>query len=190
MTARLDGVAETRRRILDAVREIAMERLDFDPTLTVVSTTAGVSVQTVLRHFGTRDALLSTAAREVRDEIVAERTPPSADVDDALRTLVAHYESRGDFVLELLAHERSGQPLAVYAAEGRKEHRAWVGTVFEPWLPGKSAERQALIDLLVVATDVYTWKLLRRDRGHSVSVVLSRMHQMTDALLAHSGTTR
>jgi AcrR family transcriptional regulator len=33
---------------------------------------------------------------------------------------------------------------------GRREHRRWVGAVFTPFLP------------VVVATDVYTWKLLRR----------------------------
>jgi hypothetical protein len=36
----------------------------------------------------------------------------------------------------------------------------------------------------VVATDVYTWKLLRHDRGLSVGEVADRMLLMTEALLA------
>jgi hypothetical protein len=41
-----------------------------------------------------------------------------------------------------------------------------------------------LIDVLVVATDVYAWKLMRLDRGLSVDEVRDRMLFMTDALLA------
>ena len=49
---------------------------------------------------------------------------------------------------------------------GRQVHRRWVTETFGP----ASADRRALrdggcVDLLVVATDVYTWKLLRRDRA-------------------------
>ena len=44
-------------------------------------------------------------------------------------------------------------------------HREWVQTVFAPYLPAAEAAREARVDLLVVATDVYTWKQLRRDRG-------------------------
>ena len=53
----------------------------------------------------------------------------------------------------------------------RPMHRAWVARAFAP----VDRADEALIDLLVVATDVYTWKLLRRDRG------LSRADRATDA---------
>jgi hypothetical protein len=39
---------------------------------------------------------------------------------------------------------------------------------------------------LVVATDVYTWKLLRRDRGLSVEDVRDRMMLISNAVLAGS----
>jgi hypothetical protein len=39
---------------------------------------------------------------------------------------------------------------------------------------------------LVVATDVYTWKLLRRDRGLSVEEVGDRMLLISSAVLAGS----
>ncbi len=41
-------------------------------------------------------------------------------------------------------------------------HRDWVETIFAL---RSSPGGEDLVDLLVVATDVYTWKLLRRDRG-------------------------
>ena len=49
---------------------------------------------------------------------------------------------------------------------GRRLHREQISELFAPQLAERpAAEREALLDLLVVATDVYTWKLLRRDRG-------------------------
>ena len=43
---------------------------------------------------------------------------------------------------------------------------------------------EELTDLLVVATDVYTWKLLRRDRGLGRDRTERRMRLLVDRLLA------
>jgi hypothetical protein len=41
-------------------------------------------------------------------------------------------------------------------------HRQWVERAFATQLDARSTDdREALVDLLVVATDVYTWKPLR-----------------------------
>ena len=45
-----------------------------------------------------------------------------------------------------------------------------------------------LVDLLVVATDVYTWKLLRRDRRLSVARTRERMEALVRAVLAARAT--
>jgi hypothetical protein len=45
------------------------------------------------------------------------------------------------------------------------------------------AGRDALLDLLVVATDVYTWKLLRRDRRLSRRPAESRVRQLVEQIL-------
>ncbi len=47
-----------------------------------------------------------------------------------------------------------------------------------------ATDDEAALDLLVVATDVYTWKLLRIDRGHSRAVTERRMHDLVSAVLA------
>ena len=65
-------------------------------------------------------------------------------------------------------------------------HRRWVDEVFDAELPVEAGERDRLIDALVVATDVYSWKLLRRDRGLTVDEVRDRMLLMSDAVLAVS----
>ena len=60
---------------------------------------------------------------------------------------------------------------------------------FADRLPEQTAQRSRLIDVLVVATDVYAWKLLRLDRGLSVDDVGDRMLLMTEALLPATDLT-
>ncbi|MFI5952470.1 TetR family transcriptional regulator [Cryptosporangium sp. NPDC051539] len=200
MRSRADAVAGTRLRILRAVRELAEESFDLDPTLEAIAARAAVSVQTVLRHFGTRDALLGAAIAAGLDETRDERRVPVGDVAAAVRTVVAHYERRGDFMLHLIGHERDDPRFAAITGPGRDLHRAWVAEVFAPFRPGSAASASAssesesgsggeLLDLLAVATDLFTWKLLRRDRGLSRAATEARMRRLTEAVLA-TGSTR
>jgi AcrR family transcriptional regulator len=187
---RSEGVAATRARILGAVITLGYERMDLDPTLDRVAAAAGVSVQTVLRHFGSRSELLAAAVESAQAEVAAERVPTTGGVEAALSALVAHYERRGDFALTLLARERSDPRAADITRAGKRLHREWVEKVFADRLPSPSSSaRDELVDLLVVATDVYAWKLLARDRGLDTETVERRMRRMTDALLIERGTT-
>jgi hypothetical protein len=61
-------------------------------------------------------------------------------------------------------------------ARGRHEHRAWVAERLGSTQNSLSAlEHERQITRLVVATDIYTWKLLRRDFGKSQDEVLHLM---------------
>src|SRR5262249_10174077 len=97
-----------------------------------------------------------------------------------------HYEHRGDMVLGLLAEEDTDDRARLMCDDGRGLHRRWVEEVFGAVLPTEPVERSRLLDALVVATDVYTWKLLRRDRGLTVDEVRDRMLLMTGGVLASS----
>jgi AcrR family transcriptional regulator len=119
MGARAEAMAETRRRILQAVQELAFETLNLDPTLEVVAARAGVSVQTVLRHFGDRDSLFEAALDAATADVVAEREVPAGDVAAAVRIIVAHYESRGDFVIRVLGHEQEDERFRRVTEPGR-----------------------------------------------------------------------
>ncbi|WP_082949507.1 TetR/AcrR family transcriptional regulator [Mycobacterium sp. ACS4331] len=175
----------TRDAILRAAIDIFMAERSFEITLPAVAQRAGVTVKTVLRHFGTREALIDAAWAQVCDEVMAERTPPPGDPSAALRVLIAHYERRGDMVLAALAQEADPRAERMTSA-GRRAHREWVEDVFGNALPDDVAVREHLLDALVVVTDVYCWKLLRRDRGLSDEEVFDRMSLMTEAL---TGTT-
>lgn len=183
MQARALAVSSTRTRILRAMLDLAVERLTVEITLDDVAARAGVSVRTVLRHFGDRDGLLDAATGLGAAEFEAEREATPGDVDEAARVIVDHYEARGDFVIRLLAQEDDPR-IGPIVATGRLVHRTWVGEVFGPLLPVHPPAREAAIDLLVVATDVYAWKLLRRDRGLDRDAVEGRMRRMVALVLA------
>ncbi|MCU1571291.1 MAG: regulatory protein TetR [Naasia sp.] len=188
MTARADSAAETAGRIVRALIELVTERVSLEVTLDEVAGRAGVSVQTVLRHFGSRDALLERAMAVGAAEVAEERSFPAGNLEDALGVLLQHYERRGDFVLGMLAHEQRDERIRRVMAPGRVYHRDWVADLFGPALRTRADadtgfDADETIDLLVVATDVYAWKLLRRDRGLSVGDVHRRMLRLTTAIL-------
>jgi AcrR family transcriptional regulator len=184
MTTRARSVEETRTRILDACVTLHGERPVTDIGLDDVASRAGVSVQTVLRHFGTRSGLDEASFEHAQQAVVEERRTPVGDVAAAVRVIVEHYERRGDQALLMLAQESHQELMARITRRGKALHRAWVQEVFAPYLD-VADDAQELTDLLVVATDVYTWKLLRRDRGLGRDRTERRMRLLVDRLLQH-----
>jgi len=57
-----------------------------------------------------------------------------------------------------------------------------VKEVFAPQLAGRR-DREELADLLVIATDLLTWKILRRDGGMDRSTTCKRMLRLVAAVL-------
>ncbi len=204
MLARATSAQETRQQILSASVALLWEKLSPEIRLADVAARAGVTVQTILRHFGTREHLLTAAEDALREEIRAERQAPAGDIAAAVRAIFDHYETRGDGVLRMLAQEHWNEQIRVINDSGRGMHRQWVEVVFGPQLKqaqaqaqaqargkGKeggegSGERTALVDLLVVATDVYTWKLLRRDRQLPRAEAEARVRRLIAAILLTS----
>ncbi len=180
MTARAAAADATRDGILDATIALALETQRLDFSLDEVAARADRSVQTILRRFSSRDGLIQQAAERGSARVAAERRPAEpGDIPGAMTLLVEHYERWGPFMLRLLARENDPDAGGITAG-GQLLHRAWVTKVLSP----ESAE---LTDLLVVATDLYTWKLLRLDRGLEQADVLARMIALTDAVLATRG---
>jgi AcrR family transcriptional regulator len=185
MVNRAASAANTRSRILRALVDLSTQKLTIDIVLNDVATRAGVSVQTILRHFGSRDGLFEAAVEFATAEIVEERKAPTGDVPAAVAAIVYHYEVRGDWVIAMLGQELADARIRRITDLGRQTHRAWVNTVFAPQLH-RDDGRRADADLLVVATDVYTWKLLRRDRGLDRSQTERAMRHLVEAVLSSS----
>ena len=183
MGTRQQAKDSTRDAIVRATIDAFMAERSFAITLPTIAERAKVTVKTVLRHFGSREAVIEAAWAQAYDEVMAERTPPPGDLEGALKVLIAHYERRGSIGLVMLADENDPRAVRMNSA-GRLAHREWVEEVFADRLPEQAAPRTRLVDVLVVATDLYAWKLLRIDRGLSVDDVHDRMLLMTEALLA------
>jgi AcrR family transcriptional regulator len=167
--ARAESTEATGRRVLDAFLARLMTQWFDEITLDRIAQDAGVTVQTIVRRFGGKEGLLANAVTIMGAQINARRAAPPGDADRLVANLIADYEQTGDAVIRLLALEPRHPALKSVLDYGRQEHNQWVLAAFaEPLAPlGPSARRRAL-DALVIITDVYTWKLLRRDLARSV----------------------
>jgi hypothetical protein len=102
-----------------------------------------------------------------------------------LEKLVGDYEETGDMVIRLLALEGRHAAIGKVMEFGRAEHRRWVAGAFEKQLGKLKAKgRERAVDALVVATDVYVWKLLRRDMQRGAAETKATIRSMIDAVIS------
>ncbi len=169
MGARAEAAEETRLRILDAITGLHMERYYDQISLDDVAERAGVTVQTVLRRFGSKDRLIDAASEVVRERVTSQRgEAPVGDIAGVVENLVDHYEEWGDSVLRLLAQEDRVPAFRKATDAGRALHHEWVERTFAPLLAERAGEaRERLLAELVAVCDVYFWKILSRDLGLS-----------------------
>jgi AcrR family transcriptional regulator len=181
MRARATSAEATRQRILDVVVALLKTRFRSEIRLEDVAAGAEVSVQTVLNVYGSRSALLDQALEGLLAELRAQRLRAEpGDTAGGMAALVDHYEQFGDLVIRNLAEQADAELIET----GRAGHRQWVQRQFAPHLADPSpARRRSLVDALVCACDVYTWKLLRRDMRRSRSEVEATMRGIVEALL-------
>lgn len=177
MTARAEAADRTRRQILGAAAELASERFIDEISLDAVAERAGVAVRTVIRRFGSRENLLRAAIDAANTQVATRRdeTPPD-DVADAVDALFDDYERWGDPLLMLLAQEQRHPELRPLLDDGRDMHRRWVERVFSPRDELHTAQ-------IVAVTDVYVWKLLRRDMKLSRRRAERALHGMIERLV-------
>jgi AcrR family transcriptional regulator len=163
MGSRADGVTATRQRIAQAATSLFLEHPYDDVTLAGIAAAAGVSHQTVLNHFESKEGVVLGVAELIKAETTSARGDAQpGDVAGAVRALVGDYERMGDANFRWAASERLDL-LASLLEEARAGHQEWLVTMFGDQLPTGPAARRRAVRALHAATDVYTWKLLRRD---------------------------
>jgi AcrR family transcriptional regulator len=189
MSTRTAAVELTRERILQAACDAFMRGWYDDVTLREIAADAGVALQTVVNHFGSKDALFGVAAERISDTISTLRgTVAEGDYEGAATTLVDDYEQTGDFTLRTLSIEERVPVVRPVLALGRRGHHEWVEHVFAAALAGlRGVDRKRRVAQLVVATDVFTWKLLRRDKGLSRDQTITAIRELVEALHTHTG---
>lgn len=183
---------ETRQRILDAAESLYTERWYDDVSLREVAAEAGVALQTVVNHFGSKGGLLVAVAETVGGRIDRSRDEVEVgDVAGGVAALFGEYEKIGDAIVRMLALEGRVAELTPLLARGRSVHRGWVERVFAPWLPpDPGPERERWTVMLIAATDVLTWKILRREQKLGPDEAESAMRETVLALVERSGEER
>lgn len=187
MSARAAAVEATRERIIDAAAAAFSDRWYEDVTIRGIASDAGVALQTVRNHYPTKEELFAAAAERISEEIetVRWRAQPG-DIDGALATLIADYERTGDSIIRMLAVEERVPVVQPHLAAGRAKHEQWVARVFPAALEGlRGRARSRRVAQLVLATDAYCWKLLRRDKGLDRAQTLTAMRELVVALHDH-----
>ena len=184
MRARAEAVEATRERIARAAMQRFLAEPYDDVTIASVARDAGVSHQTLLNHFESKDGLFAAAAERFSADLAASREGRAApDPESVVALLMEQFERSGDGNVRLaLLHERI-ETVRAGLEQGRANHQVWLAEVFADRLPSDPAERRRTLAALHAATDVYTWKLLRRDLGHGRRATQRIMTDMVRAIL-------
>jgi AcrR family transcriptional regulator len=182
--ARAETAARTRREIVDAAVALFARVRYEELTLDAVAREAGVARQTVLRLFGSKEGLVSHAARAKMREVLESREPEEAgDVEGALDRLVASYERVTRLNWHLLVQEDGLAAVRRLVDGARALHRGWIERHFAGHLGRPGRERARRVALLFAATDYYVHKLYRRDLGLGRAETRRRIGELVHAVL-------
>ena len=183
MRARAEAVEATRDRIARAAMARFLAQLYDDVTIAAVAADAGVSAQTVLNHFESKEGLFTAAAAIFSADLATTREEaPPRDAAGAVASLVEQFEASGDGNVRLAVLDERIPAVKAALETGRASHQELLERVFGDRLPGGAAERRRALAALHAATDVYTWKLLRRDLGLGRAATQQVMTQMVEAI--------
>lgn len=187
--ARAAAAEATGRRIIDALMECNRDRWFDDITLEEIAQRAGVTKQTVIRRFRSKEGLLAEFVKVIPGQIRTQRSIVPGDIDAAIERVFDLYEEAGDAVMRNLAQESRFAMLRSLIEHGKREHREITAVNFAPFLAHlpKPQQRRA-VDALVIATDVYTWKLLRRDMRRSRPEAIVVMTALVRGVLSQFAT--
>lgn len=194
--ARAKAQEHTRETLLQAAAE-EVERDGWkQASLESVAERAGVTKQTALRHFGSKQGLLDAVINRTSSIVVKERAEaPIGDIPGAVANLMRHYERYGEIVTRLLPYRDAvvrvfGQDkrdsLVRRAVDsGHEVHEDWVLRTFEPQLAilDPPTRRRRLAQLVAVC-DVYMWKILRRDLGLDVPRAEEALVELIERLVS------
>jgi AcrR family transcriptional regulator len=159
---RAQSSGRTRTALLDAAEAIFFAGGWDQASLESIAARAGVSKQTLLRHFGSKDGLLAAGAERGLETVAEERaTAPADDIEGAVGNLLDHYEARGDQGLKLAAMDGDGA-IAEFGRRARQLHYDWIDHAFGAWIE-RAGEPERTRAALIAICDVHTWRLLAHD---------------------------
>ncbi len=177
--------AMTRQRIFLAIRELLREGWLDSLTTQNIAARAGVSVQSLYRHFDSRDNLIASALDALQLVDAPFPAPPQQlSLADILSSLNAYYEMHGPAMLKLKCQASRQAQLSLQWRQFQEQHRAWVQTNFQVFLEALyPLRRQELEDQLICLTSVEFWGVYHLDLGRSQVELLEGWQRILRALL-------
>lgn len=186
-TARALAQEQTREALLDAADEEFFNDRWQKSSLKTLATKAGVTKQTLLRNFESKDGLLLHALLRSYAQVRDQRwSTPTGDIAGTVENLIDHYEEWGERALRIGAWQQSGPALlAKLSQAARQVHYDWVEYAFAPWLTPLDGETRAQRRAALIALcDVHTWRLLSHDLGFDRAQVQATLADTIERLLA------
>ena len=168
MTARAVAAEQTGERIIDAML-VRYADLPYDRIrLEDVASDAEVTVQTVIRRFGTKHGLLAATVERELTRLAADRAAALGESpQDTLHSLVRYYENHGALILKLYAE--AGQAPGVPELAARAAATTWTGAARRSARSLAHSRddltRERRLAQVVAVCDATTWRILRFD-GH------------------------
>ncbi len=169
--ARAQAQERNRDALLDAAADEFYRGRWPSTSLEALATRAGVTKQTLLRHFGSKDRLLLQALSRGAAQVLEQRwSTPRDSVEGIVENLLEHYETWGERALRIGAWRTGPAFLARMSKLARQVHYEWVDFAFASWLePLAQEDRARRRAALIALCDVQTWWLLEHDLelGHA-----------------------
>jgi AcrR family transcriptional regulator len=130
-TIQAEVAALTAQRIIEAGLALFDEQWGDMITLEQIAERAGVTTQTLLRHFGSKERLADIVSQEAfrlsQQQLIE---PPIGDIASIASGLVAYYETGGRRMLRGLAQETRYPELHSIIDVARASHKAWLERAF------------------------------------------------------------
>jgi AcrR family transcriptional regulator len=186
--ARAQAQQRTQDALLDAAEEELYEGRWQKTSLEALAGRAGVTKQTLLRHFGSKEGLIEAAIRRTSEIVRKERArAPIGDVPGAVRNLLDHYERWGNLVMRVLAEEHRISLVHKMTDRGRQVHYDWVDYAFGPQLEDlDEQDRLRRRAALIALCDVHTWWLLSHDLGLDRAAISATLTDAIEGILRES----
>lgn len=168
---RAEYARETYESILAAAHQ-AFSSMPYEKvSLRAIADKAGVSQQTVIRLFDSKDNLLATAASETVDELFVNRKCPqdASEVEPLIRNYLKITEQISAQSIVFFQVSERFESLRPVIKRGRQCQREWIEQVFRFYLPDREDKRHSLfVAQLFSALSFYSWYSLRCESGLSV----------------------
>lgn len=186
--ARAEQAEATKTRIFDAAYELLISFSYDEVTLDAVAAKAGVSVQTVLRHVGSKEGLVTAGVERWSPQEDARRVAAVGDIRAIARILADRYEELGEVTKRYVALGERIPALADAMDRARFGHRAWLEEHFAPWLQVPRAERSRRTAILFSATESYSWTTWRTSFGMTRPQAQRALAEHLEALVSSWST--